>query len=243
MSLKRIITTGGVLGALLVLAAASTVASAEAPLRTYRVTITNITDSQPMSPGVVITHRPTFELFEVGDLAHPGVEAIAESGNEAPAVAALDGAAGVTDLYDLNRPLTRQGTVHMAFTDSTTFEIEARPGDRISLATMLICTNDGFSGLDGAHLPAHGSVTYHAAGYDAGTEDNTEQSTDMVDPCSGLGSVALAGDPDGNDDAGVDTDPHQPISHHAGINGNGELSGTDHGWDDPVLMVKIDRIS
>src|SRR5437867_2536962 len=120
--------------------------------------------------------------------------------------------------------------------------MQAHPGDRLSLAVMLICTNDGFSGLDGVQLPPHGSVTYHSAGYDAGTEDNTEQSTDIVDPCSGLGPLPLTGDPDGNVDAAVDSVPHVAIAHHPGIAGNGELSASAHGWDDPVASIMIERI-
>jgi len=206
------------------------------------VTLHNLTDGQPFSPGFAATHGPSFHTFEVGDMAHPGIEAIAEAGNEAPAVAALGGIDAITDLYDINRPITRDGTTVGSFTDTLTFEIQAHPGDRLSLAVMLICTNDGFTGLDAAKLPAHGSVTYHAAGYDAGTEDNTEESADIVDPCSGLGPVHLAGDPDGNEDAAVDSDPHVVIAHHTGISGAGELSVSDHDWDNPVASIMIERI-
>jgi len=50
-------------------------------------------------------------------------------------------------------PLTPNGHEVGDFTDTLTFDITARPGDRLSLATMLICTNDGFTGLDAARLP------------------------------------------------------------------------------------------
>ena len=54
-----------------------------------------------------------------------------------------------------------------------TFTIEG--GDkakRLSYATMLICTNDGFTGVDSLKLPsAVGKTkTKTSAGYDAGTE-------------------------------------------------------------------------
>ncbi len=152
------------------------------PLRTYRVTIENMTEGQPFSPGLAATHRANTNLFEVGGMASAGIEAIAEAGNEAPAVAMIDGAAGITDVFDINRPITPDGVTIGDFTDSFTFEITARPGDRLSLAVMLICTNDGFTGLDGGRLPAQGSVSYSINGYDAGTEDNTEMSDDIVDP-------------------------------------------------------------
>lgn len=62
------------------------------------------------------------------------------------------------------------------------FDINARSGDRLSLATTLICTNDGFLGLDAATLPDKGRAVYVLDGYDSGTEDNTEQSVDRVNP-------------------------------------------------------------
>jgi hypothetical protein len=63
------------------------------------------------------------------------------------------------------------------FGQSTTFRIEADRGARfLSLASMLICTNDGFMGVNALKLPskAGDSVTVETAGYDAGTELNTE---------------------------------------------------------------------
>jgi hypothetical protein len=74
----------------------------------------------------------------------------------------------------------------------------ANPGDRLSLATMLICTNDGFTGLDRAKLPIGGSEVFWTNGYDAGTENNTELSQDIVDACSALGPVTLACGPNGS---------------------------------------------
>ena len=218
-------------------------ASAAAPERTYRVTLTNLTDGQPFSPGVIATHRPNTELFTVGSLASSSIESIAEDGNEGPAVAALSSLDGITDIFDLGHPLTPHGTTVGMFTDSVTFEISARPGDRLSVVTMLICTNDGIVGLDSGHLPANGSRAFMLNGYDAGTEDNTEASEDIVDPCSGLGPVPLAGDPDGNDDAGVDSDPHVAISHHPGIAGGSDLSPSEHGWTDPVAMLTVERVN
>lgn len=211
-------------------------------LRSYRVTLQNLTDGQPFSPGLAATHRPSAHLFEVGSMADAGIEAIAESGNEAPAVDAVAAMRHVTDVVDIDRPLTPHGTVVGSFTDTFVFEIMARPGDRLSLATMLICTNDGFTGLNGGRLPRHGEATYMLAGYDAGTEDNTEDSTDIVDPCSGLGPLPLVGDPNGNDDAGVDSSPHVAIQHHSGILGGGDLSPAAHGWTGPVAMLTIEAM-
>ena len=101
---------------------------------------------------------------------------------------------------------------------------------------MLICTNDGLVLADRLPLPASGSVTYFLFGWDAGTETNTELSEDLVDPCSGLGPVALAGDPDGNNNDGIDTDGF--VLPHLGIAGGGELT-VAHDWTEPVAMLTI----
>ena len=141
-------------------ALASTAGAAGPPLRTYRVTIENLSDGQPLSPIVAATHNGgNVRLFRVGGLASPGLEAIAEAGNEAMMAAHLAGSPYVTEVVDTGMPLTPNGTTVGTFTDSVTFEIEARPGDRFSFATMLICTNDGFTGLSRAKLPSHGSRT------------------------------------------------------------------------------------
>jgi len=211
-------------------------------LSRYRVTIENLSTGQPLSPPVAATHRGGIRMFRVGHLASPELEAIAEDGNEMPMFNLFNGSDKVTQAVDIARPLTPSGKVVGDFTDSVTFDIQARLGDRLSLATMLICTNDGFTGLDRVMLPHSGSVVYYASGYDAGTEDNTELSADIVDPCSGLGPAPLAGDPNGNEDAAVDTDPHQPIQHHPNIAGVGDLSVADHGWRDPAVKVTITRL-
>ncbi len=243
MSMRGVLSAALVLVAVLGLATTGSAASAGgAPLRTYKVTLENLTDGQPFSPGVAATHRPSIHVFEVGEAASPGIEAIAEDGNETTAVNALNASSHVTDVFDLNHPLTPSGTVVGSFTDSVSFEIAARPGDRLSLATMLICTNDGFTGLDGARLPQHGSRTFFLNGYDAGTENNTEKSADIVDACSALGPVSLAGDPNGNQNAAVDTSPHGPIHHHPGILGGGDLTPGEHDWTNPVAKVTVERV-
>lgn len=226
------------LGALVVPAAVP----AGPELSTYRVTISNLTESQPFSPPVASTHQKAIRMFQVGRLASQELESIAEDGDEVPMFMRLSASDKVTQAVDVGRPLTRMGTTFGSFTDSATFEISAAPGDKFSIATMLICTNDGFLGLDAVKLPRDGSLTYRLAGYDSGTEQNTEQSVDLVDPCSALGPMPLPGDPDGNRNNDVATVPPDVIAHHPGIAGVGELSADAHGWTNPVAEVLIERI-
>ena len=208
---------------------------------TYKVTIENLAPTQPLSPPVLATHKQPVGMFSVGRIASPGLEAIAEDGNQVPMFMRLDGLRHVTDAVDVGVPLTPNGQTVMDFTDSVTVMIHGRPSDRLSMATMLICTNDGFTGLDHARLPLFGSRVYLTAGYDAGTEDNSELSMDIVDPCSALGPVTLDGDPNGNENEPVDTQPREPIRHHPGIAEIGDLLAA-HGWTDPVAKVTVTRV-
>jgi len=157
---------------LMLLPVAST--SAAPAFTTYRVRLFNLTSGQPFSPPVAATHEPSIRIFRVGHLASPELEAIAEDGNEIPMFNLFTGDRRVTQAVDVGRPLTPIGKTVGTFTPWVAFDINARPGDRFSLATMLICTNDGFLGLDAAELPARGQVVYALNGYDSGTEDNTE---------------------------------------------------------------------
>lgn len=232
-----------IIGVFLLAAPLAGAADAQTPA-TYQVRIFNLTAGQPFSPIVAATHKENIALFRVGRPASDQIEAIAEDGDQAPMVAvlnALQASGRVTDVVDVGRPLTTLGKTVGAFTPWVSFEIQAAAGDKFSFATMLICTNDGFLGLDAVNLPQRGQAAYLVNGYDAGTEDNTEQSTDIVDPCSALGPEALPGDPDGNDEAGVNTVPAQAIRMHPGIQGTGELKPELHGWQNPVALVIIDR--
>ena len=213
----------------------------------YEVKIENLTSGQPFSPPVAATHGEDIHLFQVGEDASDALAAVAQDGDPIPLFQRLQKMDGVTDAVNVGAPLTPAGKKAMVngmpVTDSATFQIAAAPGDRFSLATMLICTNDGFLGLDSVELPKSGSAEFMLDSYDAGREENTEVSEDLVDPCSALGPTKLKGDPDGNvDDGTVATSPMQPIADHPGINGNGELTKDAHGWDDPVAKVTITRL-
>lgn len=208
----------------------------------YRVTIQNLTPGQPLSPPVAATHRGGFRLFRVGDEASSELEAIARDGDEVPMYDLLAGLSHVFDVVDVGVPLTPYGSVVGSFTDAAEFLIEGRNEDKISLASMLVCTNDGLVGLNRAELPNKGSSVFTLRGYDAGAEDNTELSPDIVDACSALGPLVLNGDPNGNENAAVNTVPRGVIAAHPGVLGVGDL-GAIHEIPAGVAKVTITRVS
>jgi hypothetical protein len=235
------------LGAALVTTAAVPLATSPADGQStdgpYRVTLHNVTEGQPFSPPVAATHRSGPHMFEVGERASDELALIAQDGDQAPMAALFAAKEKVIDVADVGRPVTALGVTVGTFTDTVTFEIDGRPGARLSLATMLICTNDGFLGLDAVQLPRLHPVTYVLDGYDAGRERNTERSVDLVDPCSELNpGHELSGDPDGNRDAEVATSPPKRIRHHPNIDGDAELRGALHRWRDPVAIVTVEPL-
>ncbi|MFV1989559.1 MAG: spondin domain-containing protein, partial [Acidimicrobiales bacterium] len=53
-------------------------------VRTYEVTITNLTEGQPFTPPLVAVTDKRVRLFKVGRAASPEIREIAENGNLAP---------------------------------------------------------------------------------------------------------------------------------------------------------------
>ena len=222
----------------------ATTASAAPGPATYEVTITNLTGGQALTPPVVATHRKPFHVFEVGDLASFEVKEIAENGNNGPLLATLAGEKHVFDMVEGSTgplvPAADPGG--SGFGHSVTLTITSAKGAKyLSFASMLICTNDGFTGIDGVRLPKKvgDTVSLFTDGYDAGTEINTEDFADIVPPCQGLIGVS-SGDPGTgmSDPALAEGDV---IGHHPGIIGGNDLLPGVHGWTDPVVEVVIER--
>ena len=203
--------------------------------RTYEVTIENLTTGQPFSPGVVATHTKMVRVFQVGAYASEGVRLIAEEGDPTVAQAALAHQEGIFEVIATSAPVHRIGGPG---SNSLTLRINARSNaNRLSLATMIICTNDGFTGLDGVKLPGgFKPKVFYSAAYDAGTESNDELSTSIVDPCGAIGPVSMP--PDGDHR----TTTHDVIMHHPGIQGGHSLNPTLHGWENPVARITVQRV-
>jgi hypothetical protein len=208
----------------------------DAATHTYEITVTNLTTGQPMSPGVFVTHTKQQSLFSAGAAASDGIRLIAENGDPSTAVGAVTGQPGIVDVQSVGAPIHRIGGPGP---NTLTFEITARANaNRFSFAVMLICTNDGFTGLDGVKLPGgFQPATYYAAAYDAGTELNDEASGSIVPPCFGIGPVS------GPAGGGARTPTSDVIAAHPGIQGVGDLDPAQHGWSEPVAKVTIQRVN
>ncbi len=209
--------------------------------RTYDVTIENLTTGQPFSPGIAATHTKRVHVFRRGAAASEGIRAIAEDGNPLVAMDELTGADGFHDVVVTGPPpVGCIGCGGPPFPTSITFQIEAASNaKRLSLAVMLICTNDGFVGLDRVKLPdGFKPRTFYAGTYDAGTEANDELFTSMVDPCGGSGPLAVG--PDGLNDRTATSDD---IARHRGISGVGDLDPSVYGFEKRVAKITVQRMN
>lgn len=209
--------------------------------KTYRVTITNLTAGQPFTPPVLITHSRRTDIFTVGEAASAEIQAIAENGDSAPLLDSLAGdvfvhqvVAGMVPLVPANDP------GQTGFESSATFEITTHGQARyLTFASMLICTNDGFTGLDSVRLPNY-RKTFYAASYDARTETNTEDFVDMVPPCQGL--IGVSSDDPGTGMTNTLLAEDGIVIPHVGIIGGVDLFPEVHGWSDPVAKIQVVRV-
>ncbi|MCH8025627.1 MAG: spondin domain-containing protein [Chloroflexi bacterium] len=231
---KRSLFKMGALGAIIAVAVGLAMAgsSSAQEMTTYNVTIENLTNGQPFTPPVLVTHTSAMDIFEMGEAASPEVSAIAENGNGDPLVALASGASAV------HAYATGDGPVMPGA--SATISIQAPTGSYLSAVFMLICTNDGFSGLDSMMLPASGSVTVDANAYDAGSEQNTEDFADMVPPCQDI--VGVSSDDEGTGMSNPALAEGGVITMHAGIQGGADLTVADHGWSGPVARITVEAV-
>jgi len=199
----------------------------------YEVTITNITKGQTFTPIILATHRQSISLFELGSPASEALEIMAEGGNTAPLAEMLDDAeAKVTDV--------QAGDSLLGPGETITFKIKGNSRrDSLSLAGMLIPTNDTFVALNSVHLPRWGSVSYLAQAYDAGTEANDQSCGNIPGPrCGGEGYSPVPG-------PGDEGFVHVSNGFHelGDIDDDGfeVLGPATYDWRNPVARVTVRR--
>ena len=209
--------------ALASLALSSTSALSSDP-DSYQVTITNITNGTVFTPILVTSHRRNIDLFELGAPASNDLERIAEGGDVSGLAATLANTAGVIDVQNSGGLLGPGQSV-------TVIVSAAHGANHISLASMMLPTNDGFIALDSVRVPRSGNSTHFSPGYDAGTEQNDELCAHIPGPPPCFGSPFS--DPAEGDEGYVHI--------HRGIQGIGDLT-SDSDWRNPVAKITISRI-
>jgi hypothetical protein len=134
----------------------------------------------PLSPGVWVVHEAPAPLFTEGQPDRgQGLEGIAEDADPAvlAAAVAMDPAIASSGVFSIPVGASAAGPIMPG--NAYEFTVQARPGDRLSLATMFGQSNDLFygPGQEGIALftgdaPRSGDVSAEIMLWDAGTEVN-----------------------------------------------------------------------
>lgn len=203
------------------LASASASANRE---QLYEVTITNLTRALSFTPVLVASHRDGVSIYDLGSPASDELAALAEGGDITPLTEILQADHRVVDVQH-SAGLLSPGA-------SVTVKVMSRRGaGKISLASMMIPTNDGFIALNNVKAPKHGAITYFSPAYDAGSEPNDELCVSIPGPvCGGEG-----GSP------GIDGEGYVHIN--SGIHGIGDLTPATYDWHNPTAKITIRRIN
>lgn len=214
--------------------------SAMASDRYMSVEVTNLTNAIYFTPLLVSAHNADTHMFQVGTAASISLQAMAEGGD----ISGLDkdlAAMGANNVVDPAGDVLAPGA-------TATAKLKVDRHNRfLSLAAMLLPTNDGFVGLDAISIPRkRGTYTYYLNGYDAGTEANDE----IINGGGAPGTPGIPADPGGNGGtggSGVTGSDHNTTVHvHRGIVGDtdatggaSDLNSAVHQWINPVAKVQI----
>lgn len=199
----------------------------------YEVTVTNITNNQPLAPVAVIAHDSGYQPWHSGSAASDGLEMLAEGGDPSQLIAEADMDAGVVATAASTGGPFAPGS-------AKTITIEAMHGSelQLSIATMLVNTNDAFAGVNSlsiGDMAMGDTMSMMAKVYDAGTEANTESAATIPGP-AGMG--------EGFNAARDDVDF---VSIHAGVVtvDDGLMTSAldeSHRWLGPAAKVSVTRV-
>ena len=192
----------------------------------YSVTVTNLTHSQPLSPPAAMLHKSTFSAWTVGMAASDQLEQLAEGGDSSGLLSLQPDSVS----YSADAPLLSGESINFSLIS------RKRSHTHLTLAGMLVNTNDAFSGINAMELDelesGHTRVVYSYA-LDAGTEANSELAGTIPGPADGGEGFNVSRD-----------DVTSVVTHHGGIvsqdDGNaGSVLTEAHRFDGPVLRIEI----
>ena len=200
----------------------------------FDVTVTNLTNAQPLSPVAYVGHEGGYQVFSVGSVATAGLELLAESGDNSMLLSEAE----ASDAVLLSR--TGAAAIGPGASETQSFTVNEATANNLSfaVATMLVNTNDAFTArnaVDVSSMQVGESISVRTIAYDAGTEADTEGPGTIPGPADGgEGFNALR-----DDDA-------DRISMHPGVvtNATGLASSVlteQHRFDNPVAQIVITR--
>ena len=204
-----------------------------AVMQEFEVTLTNLTTGAPaaggqiFSPPIFVTHGHGFSIGASGEAASAELTALAETGNNMPLAELAMGSDAVGSVVAFPAP---PGGVVLPGASVSTMVTASSGMGYLSLATMLVQTNDGI--VLGNSLPLFDedgnprSFTMDLISYDAGTEENNELATHVPGPPFG----------------GMERAPTEDvIAAHPGIAGAADV-GAAFDWTEPTASVTVSPV-
>ena len=221
-------------------ASAMIFASSTAMAQDLSITVTNLTQGLYFTPILTSAHASDNHIFISGETATAELQAMAEGGDISGLVSTLSNADANTN----ENPAAGLLAPGMSTTYTLTND---SANTHLSMAAMLLPSNDGFVGLDSWKIPTEaGTYTINLNAFDAGTEANNELVNGGGAP-GVLGIPAAPGGDSGTNGMGVtDTESNTMVHIHRGNLGDDELDGgksdldnSIHRWLNPVAKLTI----
>jgi len=193
----------------------------------YQVTMVNLTHSQPLSPLAVLLHGDD-TMWSIGTPVSNALEILAEGGDNSDFLASD----GVISASSADSVLMPGNSVTMTMT--TTDEMATH----LTLASMLVNTNDAFVGLTGLELSTlalNTSKSWNLSVYDAGSEFNSELPGTIPGPADGGTGYDVIRD-----------DVNDQLTRHQGIVGHDDgltasVLSQAHKFDNPAIRLTVQR--
>lgn len=224
----------------LFLGLSASLAAATSSAEIVDIEITNLTQGIYYTPFLIAAHDDSVQFYELGQPASDALATMAEGGDISLLSAAVTGAGGVVSENPAGGLLAPAASTAISDFDT---------GDNpyLSIAAMLLPTNDGFAGLNAWPIPSTaGSYTLYLNAYDAGSEANDE----IVNGGGALGTPGIPAAPGGQAGTGgtgvTDVETNTTVHVHRGNLGDSDASGgasdvnsTVHRWLNPVVKVVV----
>jgi len=149
---------------------------------TYQITVTNLTNGQPLTPLGVVIHEATYMPWQLGSAVSVGLETLAESGSPAAFLSEADANTAVAMSAS-----STNGPFGPGASEMVSLSVDYSTDLQLTVAAMLANTNDAFTGVrnwDIGGLAVGESATTMTRVFDAGTEANTETAGSMPGPAA-----------------------------------------------------------
>ncbi|OUS40209.1 hypothetical protein A9R00_07220, partial [Oleispira antarctica] len=197
---------------------------------------------QPLSPPAIVLHDSSYRLFSEGTEASVGLEELAESGSNASlieeaktydsVIQTIAGGSiilpGASEEFTLRLEADLDGGLDAALAES-----------EISLVTMLVNTNDAFTGeknIDISDFEINQSKSFNGPVWDSGTEENSETAASIPGPAANGEGF----------NSSRENDVNKVIFHAGVVSKDDGLSSSAltqaHRFDQPASRIRITRI-